>query len=105
MEGAGTLSIQALDGRRGLRLAGEVDLRCRGMLEQALEAALAGDGDVHLDLAGVRFIDVGGATLFVRAASRLDGDRRLVLHQPSDSLRRMIELLWGAVPGVVLDRS
>jgi len=99
------LSIQALDGRAGLRLVGEVDLHSRGILEQALAAALEHGGDVHLELAGLGFIDVGGATLFVRAASQLGDNRRLVLHQPSDTLRRIIHLLWGPLPTIEMDPS
>jgi anti-anti-sigma factor len=78
----------------GLRLDGEVDLSTAGKLGQALAELAAMNGDVKLELAGLRFIDLSGATVLANFAARLGTDRRLVLQDPPVMLRRMIDLLW-----------
>ena|SRR6266511_2670830 len=96
------LLIVSGDGRPGWQLIGEVDLATRSVLQAALHRAVEGTGDIELDLAELAFIDVGGATVLADAAQRLGAGRRLVLHNPSPMLRRIIELGWGPVPGLEL---
>lgn len=84
------LKIRPLTGRAGIRVSGEVTLTTRASWEQALEDALRGSGDVMLDLSGLTFIDVGGATALVLAAQDLDGRRRLVIKGPPPALRRTL---------------
>jgi anti-anti-sigma factor len=103
--GVTPLTIQVLEGRAGLRLTGEADLASRDILEKALEGVLGRDGDVHIELGELAFIDAGGVALFVNAGARMTGGHRLVLHRPSYSLRRIIELLWGQPPGIEMDLS
>ncbi|MEU0838398.1 STAS domain-containing protein [Streptomyces sp. NPDC005962] len=85
------LKIRPLTGRAGIRVSGEVTLTTRASWEQALKDALHdGCGDVMLDLSGLTFIDVGGATALVLAAQDLDGRRRLVIKGPPPTLRRTL---------------
>jgi anti-anti-sigma factor len=90
----GLLQISPLSGRVGLRLDGELDLSTVGKLERALVELAATDGDVQLELAGLQFIDLSGATALANFAARLGRDRHLLLQDPSLMLRRMIRLLW-----------
>jgi ABC-type transporter Mla MlaB component len=87
------LTVAPLVGRNGFRLCGEVDLSSRPTLENALRR-LDEDGDVHVDLAEVTFIDVGGMTALVNTATRLPADQRLVLHHPPAHLRSVVRLMW-----------
>jgi len=90
----GLLTTSALAGRVGLRLAGDVDAsnhdRLRGVL-----AALPADGStaVHLELAGLDFIDLAG-TREVMALTQSHPGLCLILHDPPESLRRILALLW-----------
>ncbi len=57
--GAGMLTIRPLLGRAGLTLAGEADIASGDELRTALAALPAdGSGEIHLELAGLRFIDL-----------------------------------------------
>jgi anti-anti-sigma regulatory factor len=90
----GLLTTSALAGRVGLRLAGDVDAsnhdRLRGVL-----TALPTDGitAVHLELAGLDFIDLAG-TRELMALMQSHPGLCLILHDPPESLRRILALLW-----------
>ncbi len=91
---AGTLTIRRLAGRHGLLLDGEADLNSCGTLRGALGALLAGDpGEIHLELAGLTFIDVSCARELVTLA-RLARPARVILHNPPWSLQRITMLAW-----------
>lgn len=85
----------------GLRLVGEVDLSNHEMLTAALNTALAGTADLHLELSELEFIDNGGAQILVQAARQLGPDRRLVLHRPPLSLTMALTMPWDA-PNLVI---
>ncbi len=89
----GLLTISVLTGRVGLRLDGDVDMSCRDQLRTALLALPPGASPVHLELAGLNFIDVAGARELV-ALVQAEPHPRLILHDPPGSLRRIIALLW-----------
>jgi anti-anti-sigma factor len=93
-----TLRIDRL--RTGLRVAGEIDLITRNEWAKALDELADIGADLHLDLTGVTFIDVGGATLLARAAMRLADGHHLVLHRPPPILRSILDLLWGPNPAI-----
>ncbi|WP_051799625.1 STAS domain-containing protein [Catenuloplanes japonicus] len=90
--GSGGLRIESIGG--GLRLVGVADLGTRAVLDRAL-AGVPATADLHLELAQLAFIDVGGVTALVAAAGRLDAGRRLVLHDPPPELLRIIDVMWG----------
>ncbi|HEU5031909.1 MAG TPA: STAS domain-containing protein [Spirillospora sp.] len=88
-----------------LRMAGEVDVSNAADLTRALRAARARiDGDLHLDLAGVDFIDVAGLRTLTLAARDLAGrDGLLVLHSVTPHIDKLVRLIgWDAVPGLEL---
>ncbi|MDL4819835.1 STAS domain-containing protein [Actinomadura opuntiae] len=88
-----------------LRVSGEVDVSNAGDLKRALRAARARvDGDLHLDLAAVDFIDVAGLRAFTLAARDLsERGGLLVLHSLSAHIDKLVRLIgWDAVPGLEL---
>jgi anti-anti-sigma factor len=95
------LTVAPLPDRPGLSLSGEIDLSTRAVLEAALESVASYDTDIHLDLAGVGFIDVGGATVLMRAADRCPPGKHVVLHHVSPRLQKLIDLLWGRPPRAI----
>ncbi|SDX91057.1 STAS domain-containing protein [Micromonospora pattaloongensis] len=100
---AAEFAILSATGRPGLRLVGEVDCATRHILDAALETLCVDAGDVHLDLAELTFIDVGGATSLVLWASRLRQGCRMILHDPPYELRRIIDMLWGQPATIEVD--
>ncbi|MBO0775422.1 MAG: STAS domain-containing protein [Actinobacteria bacterium] len=89
----GILSITALPGQVGLSLAGDVDLSNHEQLHSALAALACAHGTIHLELSRLRFIDVAG-TRELGALAQADQRRRLILHDPPGTLRRILALLW-----------
>lgn len=71
-----------------LRVAGEADIAGSDVLADVL-AAPAGGGDVHLDLARLRFMDLSG----LRPLAALARQRQVVLHHPPRSVRRLADLI------------
>jgi STAS domain len=94
-ETAEALVICPLRRRRGLLLVGEADTNSRRALHDALADMPAGGPgpyDFHLELAGLRFIDVSCTREIIVAAERHPA-ARLVLHHPPSALRRVAALL------------
>lgn len=93
------LRLEAMQDPPGLRLTGEVDLA--GL--EAFRAAVAGrlatlprGQDLHLDLAGVEFMDCAGIGVVLRAANTVAGEGRegrLVLDSPTGTVRRIISVV------------
>jgi anti-sigma B factor antagonist len=75
-------------------VTGEVDLYSAPQLEQVVGGAVeGGEGNVVIDLAGVRFMDSAGLNIIIRCYKPLDQQgRRLVLRSPVDAVRRTLEL-------------
>ncbi|HEY5987548.1 MAG TPA: STAS domain-containing protein [Streptosporangiaceae bacterium] len=80
-------------GRVGLRLDGEADMSTQDQLRQALAELPVDKGVVHLELGGLRFIDVICTRELMTLTAR-HPDLRLALHSPPVMLRHMISLLW-----------
>lgn len=78
----------------GLRLVGEIDISNRARLRRILHTWRSEPGDVHLELGALRFIDVGGVTVIVHAAERLEPGRRLILDHAPLSVRRIVHMFW-----------
>jgi anti-anti-sigma factor len=92
--------MSPLTSRVGLRLDGEVDVATVGDLKRALAELAAVDADVHLELAGLGFIDLSGVAVLTSFAASLGPGRRLLLENPPAILRRMIRVLWAQHPGL-----
>jgi hypothetical protein len=92
--GTGPLAIRPLRGRAGLMLAGEADITTRDALRAALAALPAdGAGDIHLDLTGLRFIDLCCTRELIAFTGRHPAVR-LIAHDPPACLRRITALLY-----------
>ncbi|MFJ4776653.1 STAS domain-containing protein [Streptomyces sp. NPDC088762] len=88
------LTVAPLGDRAGARLCGCGD----GDTRQALDAALADliripGPVVHVDLGAVTFLDTAAVAALVRLSATFRGQgRRLMLHDPPYSLRKVVEL-------------
>ena len=85
------LVISPLTGVAGLRVEGELDLATAPLLMEAL-VDLGSERDVHLDLALLTFLDSSGLHVIVALAESLDGNRSVVLVNPSTAVRRCLEI-------------
>ncbi|MET9466439.1 STAS domain-containing protein [Streptomyces sp. NPDC006544] len=88
------LTALPLQGRPGARLSGSCDLDTRESLSAVL-GILAGvpGAVVHLDLSAVAFLDPAAVAALVQASAALNGQgRRLLLHDPPYSLRKVVEM-------------
>jgi hypothetical protein len=86
-------AVSLLSARTGLRLAGQADLATAGLLRQAIAALPPGAEEIHLQLAGLEFIDVTAARELVMLTARPPRPR-LVLHYPPPGLLRLLQLGW-----------
>ncbi|MFI0351885.1 MEDS domain-containing protein [Actinomadura sp. 9N407] len=89
----------------GLALVGELDASRHAVLVQALSTVTADavDREVHLDLAGLGFIDLGALNILADAAARTAGCGALVLDRMSPQLRTVMETVgWHMLPGLRL---
>lgn len=91
------LTVTPLEGRTGLRLAGEADLCTAAALRRAVAELPAGVREIHLQLAGLEFIDVAAARVLVTLTER-PGRPAVILHYPPPCLIRVIRL---AFPGTL----
>jgi anti-sigma B factor antagonist len=91
----GTLMVRtAEDGdTRVISLCGELDLANASTAEAALDAALAGDGRVVVDMRELEFIDSTGIALLVAALEHSEnGERVRFLPSGSPAVSRVLEL-------------
>jgi ABC-type transporter Mla MlaB component len=87
----------------GLALVGDVDRSNVTAVAQALGRMRGHAGDVHLDLSGLLFCDLGGLQAIVRASQSLDTGRRLVLHGIPHQLERALEIVdWAPLPSLAI---
>ena len=83
-----------LSGWTGLRIVGEVDITNHDQFRRALAPVYAaGIIAVHLDVSGLRFIDVAGTRELI-ALMKSHPHLRLIVHRPPASLCRIVEMLW-----------
>lgn len=87
------LTVTPLEGRTGLRLAGEADLCTVPVLRRAAADLPAGAREIHLQLAGLEFIDVAATRVLVSLTER-PGHPAVILHYPPPCLTRIIRLVF-----------
>lgn len=85
----GSLLQVLADGPRAFRLIGELDVSVTGRVAEMLAPDLATPGDLTLDLSGVEFMDSAGIHLFIKTATSLTGNLRLL--DPGSNVARVIE--------------
>jgi DcmR-like sensory protein/STAS domain-containing protein len=101
----GVLRITRSHAPDGLRLAGELDMARQRPFLSALDSVGRPGGEVHLDFADVRFLDLGILSLLVTHALRASPDRRLVLDDLPPDVAGLIQTLgWHHLPGLVRGR-
>ncbi|WP_340684103.1 MEDS domain-containing protein [Amycolatopsis coloradensis] len=97
------LRMAALDGRRGLRLSGEIDRSNLAEFAATLEAAYRDDDDFHLDIRELRYADVATVRLLAHAAANLRNGHRLVLRSPVPLIRTILRNYgWDQLPSLTL---
>jgi STAS domain len=82
-----------LQGRTGLRLAGDADVLSAGVLREAIAALPAGLREIHLQLSGLDAIDVSAVRELVTMAEQ-PSRPRVILHHPPPVLLRLLRLAW-----------
>ena len=101
------LRITSTGSPPGLAITGEVDESTYSSFVRALARFTGGQGEIHLDLAGVLYCDIAGLRAIVdltgaRGHSAQDC-RRVVLHEVPPQLRTALRIIgWDSTPGLVL---
>ncbi len=81
-----------------LRVAGEADLSNSALLVRVVDDT--GVGNIHLDLVRLRFVDLKGVEALEELALTLrHSRRRLILHNPPATLRRIAAIVSGSLCG------
>lgn len=88
MEG---LEIHAIDGSRGLRLVGELDMQTATRLKEAF-ARIDGDSQTTLDVSEVTFIDSAGLHAIAEFARGENGSGPVILQGASPHMLRLFEI-------------
>ena len=88
-----------------LVLAGDIDLTTHADLTAALASAADSTGQVHIDMAGVRFCDVAGLRVILRGgAGQQPAPARATVHNLPPHLHKLLVLLDGdPAPDLVKD--
>jgi ABC-type transporter Mla MlaB component len=89
------LRVSPLTDRAGWRAAGEISHPTHATWVHVLDRLADRDEHVcYLELSEVTFVDVAGASALAITVQRLPTGRRVVLHQPPPTLRRLLDLFW-----------
>ncbi len=104
----GTLLITRTTRPLGLVIAGDIDEFSYADPTAALSDFAAEPGEVHIDLANVRYCDLAGLRAIVRLTLADNrgpdhGGRRVTVHDMPEHLSDILRILgWDATPGLVL---
>ncbi|MDN3293220.1 STAS domain-containing protein [Streptomyces ficellus] len=77
-----------------VHVRGQVYLDTLMEWERILGGLRGREGDIHMDLSGLTFVDVAGASSLARTAQSLPGGRRILIESPPASLSRVLEMFW-----------
>ena len=87
----------------GLRFAGEIDSSNAHAITQSLAARAPAEGDVHLDVTSLIFIDISGIRAIVSAAENLGDGRRILLHGLPAQLAHVMSIVgWAEAPTLAI---
>ena len=89
--GEAAFDIEELD-PRSFRITGSLDVPSGGMLHELLDHLSRTPGNITLDLAGVTFMDSGGLRAVLQACTDLGDRGEVLLVDPSDQVRRLLEI-------------
>ena len=71
---------------------------------EGLSDAIAGNGDLHIDVSRLEFTDVTGIRALVKIAEDGDTGRRIVLSGLPDRIRTVIAVVgWSDLPNLVIE--
>jgi anti-sigma B factor antagonist len=95
VDGSGPQALQVAGEPVVLVISGELDIATCPALRRAIGSVLeAGHADLVIDVGAVEFIDARGISVLVRAAEDAwKAGGRLVLREPSATMRRLLRLL------------
>ena len=93
-----------LDGERGARLRGELDLATYDAAMEGLSELFGATGDVSLDLSELTFVDSSGIRLFIQLHQSLGEGGRLILRDPTPHVAGILEIAGLDGLGVRLER-
>ena len=80
-----------------------VDITSAHAITQSLAARPAAEGDVHLDVTSLIFIDISGIRAIVSAAEKLGEGRRILLHGLPAQLARVMSIVgWAEAPTLAI---
>ncbi|WP_051468505.1 MEDS domain-containing protein [Actinomadura oligospora] len=96
----GILTIRRIYGPFGLQLRGELDASRHSHLSEHLLRAMASrGGDIHLDVAELDFIDIGGLNLLAQHATELPKGGELILDHLRPDVENVITMVgWNRLP-------
>jgi anti-anti-sigma regulatory factor len=102
----GVLRITRTFAPPGLRLDGELDGARHAVFAETLSSIADIDHDVHLDLGGLHFIDLGALHLLTAFANRRHGGGRLLLDNLAPEPAALIDTIgWHRLPGLALGQG
>ena len=88
-----TLKITARPDATRVSVVGEMDFGTHGELERKLVDLCGDQRPLELDLSGVSFMDSSGLAMLLSIRNLCaEGGGILILHRPSDKVRRVVEL-------------
>ncbi len=97
----GVLRITRTYAPYGLRLEGEIDGARHHVFTRTLTSVGDQGGEVHLELANLRFIDLGALNLLSAHALTLTGGEGLILDNPTPELESVFEVVgFDRLPGI-----
>ena len=95
------LEMSPLVDEQGLRLAGELDLATAPQLAEALLEFASSEGELHLNVSELTFLDSSGLHVILALARSRGHDGPVVLLNPHTSITRTFEIAGvGDHPGV-----
>ena len=92
MSEAPALAVRPMKDRAGCALVGELDLAGHRTAWETIAPELAAGREFTLDVRELRFMDSSGMHLIVHALAVLGDEGRLVILDPSPTVRRVLEI-------------
>ncbi len=85
----------------GFRLEGELDMATADDLSQLLRVASSKGDPIVLDFSGLSFMDSSGLRALLEGAGRPNENGPVVILNPSDQVRRVLDIsIPGGMPGL-----
>lgn len=98
-----TLRISRTFNPDGLRFDGDIDASNVGAVGEALATRTPRGGDLHIDLSGLVFCDLGGLRAIMRVAHQQAPGQRVVLQDLPAHLARAMRIVgWADLPNVTM---